>query len=483
MKRVLLALLALLLLLVGGLVVRTLRFGSRQVAAEPAEPFSVDATGAAGRLAEALRHRTVAASDGTGAEDAAFQALHAQLVAQFPLVHAQLGHETVGAHSHLYTWKGTEPGLQPVLLMGHLDVVPAEAEATWSHPPFGGAVVADGYVYGRGALDDKGSVLAILEAVEGLLAQGHRPRRTVLLAFGADEEVGGRDGAALVAKLLRERGVRLESVLDEGGPIGVGLVPGVDAPVALVGVAEKGSARVELVVRSAGGHASMPPPQTAAGILARAVVRLEEHPFEPGLRGGTLSLFEHVGPEMGFGKRLLFANTWLFAPLIERQMAQAPSTNASIRTTFAATMLEGSPKPNVLPSQARAVLNVRPLPGDSLEDVRAHVRDVVDDARVELLAEGDEASPVSRLDTEGWRQLQRSIRQVFPDVLVAPFLTVAATDSRHFHPLSDSVYRFMPVRMTREDLARMHGRDERLSVAGHAAAIRFYAQYLRNTTR
>ncbi|NNB90116.1 M20 family peptidase [Corallococcus exiguus] len=482
MKRVLLVLLVLVLLLGGVLVVRTLGFGSRQVTAEPAEPFTVDAAAAASRLAEALRHRTIASSDGMSAEHAAFQALHDGFVARFPRVHAELAHEAVGTHAHLYTWKGSEPDLRPVLLMGHLDVVPAEAEATWSHPPFGG-VVANGYVYGRGTLDDKGSVLAILEAVEGLLAEGYRPRRTVMLAFGADEEVGGHDGAARVAALLRERGVGLESVLDEGGPIGVGLVPGVAAPVALVGVAEKGSARVELVVRSAGGHASMPPPQTAANTLARALVRLEENPFKPELRGGTRALFEYVGPEMNFGMRLLFANTWLFAPVIERQMSAAPSTNASIRTTFAATMLEGSPKPNVLPSKARAVLNVRLLPGDSLEDVRTHMRKVVDDERVELTAEGDEASPVSRLDTEGWGQLQRSIRQVFPDVLVAPFLTVAATDARYFHPLSDSVYRFVPVRMNREDLTRMHGRDERLSVEEHAAAIRFYAQYLRNSTR
>ncbi|RKH49559.1 M20 family peptidase [Corallococcus interemptor] len=482
MKRVLLVLLTCVLVLTGVLVVRTLRFSSRQVAAEPADPFPVDAAAAADRLAQALRHRTVAGSGGMAADDAAFRAMHAGFVKAFPRVHGQLTHEPVGAHAHLYTWPGSEPGLAPVLLMGHLDVVPAEAEATWSHPPFGG-VVAEGFVHGRGALDDKGSVLAILEAVEGLLAEGYRPRRTVMLAFGADEEVGGHDGAARVATLLRERGVRLESVLDEGGPIGVGLVPGVAAPVALVGVAEKGSARVELVVRSAGGHASMPPRQTAANTLAQALVRLEEHPFPAELRGGTRALFEYVGPEMGFGMRLLFANTWLFAPIIERQMAAAPSTNASIRTTFAATMLEGSPKPNVMPSRARAVLNVRLLPGDSLEDVRVHVRDVVDDERVELVAEGDEASPVSSLDTEGWRQLQRSIRQVYPDVLVAPFLTVAATDARYFHPLSDSVYRFVPVRLTREDLTRMHGRDERLSVEEHAAAIRFYAQYLRNTTR
>jgi carboxypeptidase PM20D1 len=397
-------------------------------------------------------------------------------------VHAQLAHGAIGAHSHLYTWKGTDSSLRPVLLMGHLDVVPAEAEASWAHPPFGG-VVAEGHVFGRGALDDKGNVLDILEATEGLLAQGHRPRRTVLLAFGADEEVGGQDGAARVAALLAARGVRLESVLDEGGPIGVGLVPGVAAPVALVGVAEKGSASVELVVQSAGGHASMPPRHTAAGILARAIVRLEEHPFDAELRGGTQALFEHVGPEMSFGMRLLFANRWLFAPLLTRQLASAPSTDASIRTTTAATMLEGSPKPNVLPARARAVLNVRTLPGDSLEAVRAHVRAVVDDARVEVRVEGDEASPVSRVDTEAWTQLQRSIRQVFPDTLVAPFLTVAATDARHFHRVSDSVYRFMPLRMTREDLGRIHGRDERLSVEGYAAAIRFYAQYLRNTSR
>ncbi len=482
MKRFLLALSTLVLLLAAVLGVRTLRFTSRQLPAEPAEHFAVDATAAAERLAGALRHRTIAASEGAAADDAAFRALHAELVARFPRVHAQLAHEAIGTHAHLYTWKGSEPALHPVLLMGHLDVVPAEAEGTWAHPPFGGGV-ADGYVHGRGALDDKGSVLAMLEAVEGLLTQGHRPRRTVLLAFGADEEVGGQDGAARVAALLRARNLRLESVLDEGGLIGEGLVPGVAAPVALVGVAEKGSVRVALQVQSAGGHASMPPRQTAAGLLARALVRLEEHPFEAELRGGTRALFEHVGPEMAFGMRLLFANTWLFAPLIERQLAVAPSTDASIRTTLAPTMLEGSPKPNVLPSLARAVVNVRTLPGDSLEDVRAHVREAVDDARVEVHVEGDEASPVSRLDTEAGAQLQRSIRQVFPDALVAPFLTVGATDARHFHGLSDSVYRFMPLRLTREDLARMHGRDERVAVKDYAGAIRFYAQYLRNTTR
>jgi carboxypeptidase PM20D1 len=482
MKRALLALLAVLLLLVAVLCVRALRFTSRQVPPEPAERFSLDATAAAGRLAEALRPRTIAASDGTKAEDAAFRALHAQLVQSFPRVHAQLRHESVGAHAHLYTWEGTEKGLRPALLMGHLDVVPAEAEGTWQHPPFGG-VVAEGHVFGRGALDDKGSVLAILEAVEGLLAQGYQPRRTVLLAFGADEEVGGQDGAARVAALLRQRGVRLESVLDEGGLIGMGLVPGVDSPVALVGVAEKGSSRVELGVQSEGGHASMPPRQTAAGLLARALVRLEQHPFDAGLRGGTRALFEHVGPEMSFGMRLLFANTWLFAPLIERQLAAAPSTDASIRTTTAITMLEGSPKPNVLPSRARAVVDVRTLPGDSLEAVRAHVREVVDDARVEVRVEGAEASPVSRLDTPAWTQLQRSIRQVFPDTVVAPFLSVGATDARYFHGLSDSVYRFIPLRLTREDLARMHGRNERVSLQDYAAAIRFYAQYLRNTSR
>ncbi|MCP3143475.1 M20 family peptidase [Pyxidicoccus xibeiensis] len=485
MKRFLLLFLLGICVLASVVVVRALRFTSRQVAPEAPEAFPVDADAAAARLAGSLRLRTLAASDGVPARDEAFVALHAYLQEHFPRVHTALRREPVGGHSVLYTWPGSEASLRPMMLMGHLDVVPVEpgTEASWTRPPFSGEVV-DGYVWGRGALDDKGSVLGILEAVEGLLAAGYQPRRTVLLAFGADEEVGGK-GAQAMAALLQERGVRLESVLDEGGMMMTGTVPGVAAPVALVGVAEKGFVSAELVVEGEGGHSSMPPRQTAVGVLSRAVMRLEEQPMPAELRGGSRALFEFVGPEMPFGLRLVFANLWLFEPLVLRQLEGQPSTNAAVRTTTAATMFEGSVKDNVLPSRARAVVNFRILPGDTVEDVLAHVRRVVDDPRVKVGTLGfkSEPSPVSRTDSEAWGVLQRSIRQVFPEAVVAPYLMVGATDARHYAGLSDSVYRFMPLRLERADLARLHGKDERVSVAGYANAVRFYAQYLRDATR
>jgi carboxypeptidase PM20D1 len=491
LKRPLAVLAALLLLLASVLLARALTLRPPQGPAEEGlaaapEPLAVDAEAAAGRLAAALRLRTVAASDGVAAEEEAFVALHALLARQYPRVHATLRREAVGWQSALFTWEGTEPGLAPVLLMAHLDVVPVEAgtEGRWTHPPFGG-VVADGHVWGRGALDDKGPALALLEAVEALLAAGERPRRTVLLALGADEEVGGRQGAQRVAELLASRGVRLASVLDEGGSLVSGAVPGVAAPVALVGVAEKGFVSVELAAEARGGHSSMPPRSTAAGVVARAAARLEAQRPAPRLEGATEALFAHVAPQMPLGLRLLFANTWLLRPLLLRQLASQPTTDATVRTTTALTVLEAGQKDNVLPSRARAVVNFRILPGDSVEGVLAHVRETVDDPAVQVRAVGfsSEPSPVSATDTPAWGGLSRAVRQVFPDAVVAPYLVVGATDARHFAGLSDAVYRFAPLRLAREDLARMHGTDERVSVAGHADAVRFYAQYLRNAAR
>jgi len=483
MKRFLLSLLVVVVAVAGVLIAKTVRFTSRQVPPEPPAAFTVDAEAAAARLGGALRLKTLAASEGRPAEDAAFAELHAYIQAQYPRLHQTLKREPVGAHSVLYTWEGTDASLRPAMLLGHLDVVPVEPDtaSSWTHPPYSG-VVADGFVWGRGALDDKGSVFGILESVESLLAAGFQPRRTVLLAFGGDEEVGGHEGAETLAKLLRERGVTLESVLDEGGMIMSGTVPGVASPVALVGVAEKGFASAELIVQGEGGHSSMPPSQTAVGVLSRAISRLEESPMPASLRGGSRALFEFAGPEMGFGMRTLFANLWLFEPLVLRQLTANVTTNAAVRTTTAATMFEGSERDNILPARARAVVNFRILPGDSVEAVLEHVRRVVDDPRVKVSTLGfiSEPSPVSRMDSDAWTQLQRSVRQVFPDVVIAPYLMLAASDSRYFTGLSENVYRFMPLRLGNADLSRLHGKDERVSVQGYADAVRFYAQYVRN---
>jgi carboxypeptidase PM20D1 len=484
MKKLALALLAALVLLLAVILIRTARFGEAQGEVPQAAEYTAPA-GAAGRLAEAIRIRTVSNQDSAQFDTAAFAAFHELLRARFPGAHARLRREVVGGYSLLYTWPGTDPSLPPLLLMGHMDVVPVEpgTEARWARPPFEGEVQG-GFVWGRGAMDDKAAVLGTLEAVEMLLAQGFSPRRTVLLAYGHDEEVGGH-GAERIAALLQGRGVRPWMVVDEGGVIGLGLMPGVERPTALIGIAEKGFVSVEMTAQAEGGHSSMPPPHGSIGRLSAAIQRLEASPMPARLDGAALELFDRVGPQMPFAQRAVFANLWLTRPLVVRTLAGAPSSNAMVRTTTAPTIFQAGTKENVLPSRARAVVNFRILPGDSVAGVVAHVRRVVDDTAVHVRAmEGfsSEPSAVSRTDGEPYRVLERSIRQAAPDAVVAPYLVVGGTDARHYHALSDAVYRFLPVRMTAEDLDRMHGTDERISVRDYEAGIRFYRQLLLNAT-
>jgi carboxypeptidase PM20D1 len=482
MKKLLLATGAALLLLLGVVAARTARFGAPQRAVEPAPLVAVPAA-AAERLAGAIRFPTIAHPDPDSLDAAPFLALHDYLERSFPRVHATLGRERVNGLTLLFSWAGSDPSLRPILLMGHLDVVPVEegTEADWQQPPFGGRIVG-GAVWGRGAIDNKPSVLGTLEAVEMLLAEGFRPARTILLAYGHDEEVGGRRGAAAVAALLRERGVEPEMVLDEGGVVGEGLMPGVVAPTALVGIAEKGYLSVELSTRSEGGHSSMPPSRTAIGVLGGAVARLEGRPLPARLAGATGLLFEHVGPELPLAQRAVFANLWLTRPLVIRILARSPSTDAAVRTTTATTIFEAGTQDNVLASQARAVVNFRVLPGDSVAGVFAHVRRVVNEPGVEIRAldTAAEPSPVSSTTSAAYRTLERSIREVLPDAIVAPYLVLGATDARYFHALSGNVYRFLPVRMTPADLDRLHGTDERIRLADYETAVRFYRQLIRN---
>ncbi|MGH7628748.1 MAG: M20 family peptidase [Gemmatimonadales bacterium] len=464
--------------------IRTARMPSRQVDAPPAHPIAFDTAAAAERLGAAIRVQTVSREDGP-APDSAFGVLHRQLAAAFPRVHATLRRETVGG-SLLFTWTGADSAAPAILLTGHLDVVPVDSgsEGRWTHPPFAGTI-ADGFVWGRGALDDKGSVLAILEAVEALLAEGFSPARTILLAFGHDEEISGRHGAQRLAGLLAERGARVEWVLDEGGTITRGLVPGIDGPVAVVGIGEKGYANVELVATDAGGHSSTPPAHTAIGRLALAVSRLEDDPFPARIAGATGALLEHAGPEMTLPFRIAFANLWLFERPVLAQLTRDRRSAAAVRTTTAVTMVAGGTKANVLPAEARAVVNVRTLPGDSAAAVAARVRRVVSDpaVRVRLLPGTSEPSPVASAESAGYRAVARAIRQVFPGTIVAPYLVIGATDARHYAGLTPTVLRFAPGLETAASPPRAHGTDERVAIGEHARAVGFYAQLIRNSAR
>ena len=477
-----LSLLAAGLLLVAVLLAGAFRLRSQQVPAEPLADVRLDTTAAARRLAQALTFRTISNEDPAEVDTSAFRALHDYLERAFPLAHATLQRETVSELSLLYAWPGRDPSLPPILLASHLDVVPVEAEASWAHGPFAGAI-AEGYVWGRGALDVKSGVTGILEAVEGLLGDGFRPRQTVYLAFGHDEEVGGRRGAAAIVALLKRRDVRLRFVLDEGGAVVRDALPGLEAPLAVVGIAEKGYASLELTVEDEGGHSSQPPPQTAIGVLSAAVARLEAHPFPARLDGPTSALFDHVGPEMAWPWRIVFGNRWLFGPLIERRLSEVPATNASIRTTTAATMIEGGVKNNVLPTSARAVVNFRLLPGEDVEGVVARVRGTIADPRVDvrpLPLSLSEPSPVSSLTSAAYRTLARTVRQVVPEAVVAPYVVIGATDARHYAAVAEDVYRFAALELGAADRSRIHGPDERIGLGDYARMVAFYAQLLRN---
>ncbi|NNU43052.1 M20 family peptidase [Ramlibacter montanisoli] len=483
-KRFLWVLLAALLLLAAAVAVNTLRQGSRQLEVAPAPAIAVDEQGVANKLSAAIRFQTVSSHDDASLNAGEFQKLHAHLRERFPRVHASLQREVVGGLTLLYTWPGSDANAKPIALLAHQDVVPIApgSEAKWQTAPFSGEV-KDGYVWGRGAWDDKANLIAQLEAVEMLLASGFKPRQTVYLVFGADEEVGGLRGAVQVVKLLQERKVRLDFVIDEGLLITEGVMPGLKQPAALVGIAEKGYLSVVLKVPATPGHSSMPPPKgtSAIGMMSAALRRLDDEQLPGTIRGVAREMFETIAPEMGGFQRVALSNLWLFGPLVQSQLEKAASTNAMLRTTTALTIVNAGNKDNVIPGEAQATVNFRLLPGDTTQSVMQHVRGKTGE-RFELIAlpAASEPSPVSPTQSASYQLINRTVRSLFPGTLVAPGLMIAATDSRHFAPVSDHIYRFSPVRARPEDLARFHGTNERIAVANLGELVRFYHQLLRN---
>jgi carboxypeptidase PM20D1 len=465
-------------------LVRTARFASQQPEVAALPPVFVDAPQVAQRLAAGLRFQTVSSQDASLLDADAFRGFQRFLQESYPRVHRVLARESVNEWSLLYTWQGRDPSLQPVLLAAHIDVVPVDAGSAgdWTHPPFEG-VVADGFVWGRGAMDDKASLFCMLEAIEGLLAERFVPERSVLLAFGHDEEVGGGRGAAEIAALLAARGVRLAFAIDEGGMlVEPGTVPGLSRPIAAIGIAEKGSVSIALDSVADGGHSSAPPRNTAVGVVAAAVTALEREPLPARIDGTTALFLDYLGPELGFPLRALVANRWHFGPLLEWALSQTPATDAMLRTTTAATIIEGGVKENVLPIRARAVVNFRIHPSDSIESVVAHVRRVVDDERIALQvglrSPPREPSPVSPVDSEAFSEIARTAREIFPDSVAVPLLVLGGTDARHYVGTTPRLYRFAPFRYGGDALERAHGTDERISVENLISGVRFYRRLL-----
>jgi carboxypeptidase PM20D1 len=486
LRTVALLLVATAIVLAGLLAFNTITNTSRQVAVAPLPPVPVDQDAAARRLAEATRWKTIASADDPDRSADAFRGLHAQIAAGFPAFHAAAKREVIANYSLLYTWEGSDPQAPPVALLAHQDVVPVApgTEGDWAAPPFDG-VIRDGYVWGRGSWDDKGNLFAMLEAAELLAREGFRQRRTVYFAFGHDEEVSGRRGAAAIAALFKARGVRLGYVLDEGLLITDGIIKGATRPVALIGIAEKGYATLELSAVATPGHSSLPPRETAIGRLSAAIARLESRPFPASIRGVMRQTLEAAAPEMDLVNRVVLSNLWLLEPLVRAQLEKAPQTAAAIRTTTAPTIFQAGDTENVLPGRAQAIVNFRLLPGETEASVIARVKSVIADDRITVTPRpgNTDPTPVTATDSAHYRMLDRTIREVFPDVAVAPGLMVAATDSRNYLGVTDTVFRFSPVRATAADLARFHGTNERLSIANYADMIRFYRRLLQATAQ
>ncbi|MDP2623702.1 MAG: M20/M25/M40 family metallo-hydrolase [Actinomycetota bacterium] len=426
-------------------------------------------------LSRAIRIPTV--SSDTGYDAAVFDEFHGFLAREYPLVHTRLEREVIEGHSLLYRWPGTDPDAAPFLLMAHQDVVPVEpgTEDGWDQGPFAGAIDGD-HLWGRGALDDKGPLIALLQAVEALLGEDFAPVPTIYLFLGHDEESGGR-GAVAAADLLGARGVRFSFVLDEGGAVAEDLLPGVTAPLALVGIGEKASLDVEIAARGEGGHSSAPPRHTAIGRVAAAIKQIEDHPM-PARIDVQRPFLRALASVMRGPRATLLRNPDRFRPVVERRLSASPMTSALIRTTAAVTMISGGVKSNVLPQEARAVVNFRILPGDTVAGVLDHVLSTVgDEVRVTSRGFGGVAAdppPLSSTVSAGFAAVAATIDEVFPGVALAPWILLGATDSRFFRPIADDVYRFAPFTVTPDDMSRVHGTAERVRISDAAGAVAFY---------
>ncbi|MCM0620360.1 M20/M25/M40 family metallo-hydrolase [Nocardioides bruguierae] len=448
--------------------------------AAPSTPgvHETDEPAALAALRALVRVPTVSRRPPDRIEDGVLARLHAVLAEHFPLLHAAA--EVIGLDDGalLLHWRGRSAA-RPVVLMAHLDVVPPGEH--WTRDPFGAELLGgpqDGTVYGRGVLDDKGSVAAICSAVEELLAAGHEPAQDVWLSFGSNEEVSGTAAAAAVVE-LRRRGVEPWMVLDEGGAVAGGTFPGVDVPVAVIGVAEKGTTSLRLVASGGGGHASTPSRGGATARLAKAVLALERHPLPARLGDVTVETFRRLAPHARQPVGALMARAGSARPAVARALAALGGEPAAlVRTTMVTTTLSGSPALNVVASEATAGVNARIAPGESVADVVAHVRSVVGKGIDVEVVESGEPSPLSPWEDEAFALLERGVAEVFPDAVTTPYVVLAATDGRFLAEICPRVYRFAPFRMSKAQRATIHGPDEHLHVPDLLDGVRFYRRLL-----
>ncbi len=487
LKKLFFILISLALLVFVAIAAKTFFTPSKQLQVPALTPVAVDTNAAAQRLSAAVRFATISSGTDPEASADAFKGLHQHLQNSFPKVHATLKREPIGNYGLLYTWQGREPAAKPIAIFAHQDVVPVApgTEPDWKQAPFSG-VIAEGFVWGRGAWDNKGNLMSQLEAIEMLIAKGFTPRQTVYVFLGHDEEIGGLRGAKVLAERWKQQGVKLDFVLDEGTLIVEGILKGLEKPAALVGMAEKGYLTVLLTATATPGHSSMPPPtpkQSAIAMMSAALARLDDRQFPVEIRGLAEDMFNTLAPEMTLVNRVVLSNLWLTKPIVESQLSKSASTAAMLRTTTALTQINAGVRDNVLPGKVDASVNYRILPGETTDQVVKHTLAAFGDGAPIKAAKKEgfsEPSKISRTDAPGYAAIARTIRSLHPNMVVSPSLMLGGTDARHFDEVADNVYRFSPVRAGPDDLPRFHGTNERISLTNYTEMIQFYFEFLNN---
>ncbi len=434
-------------------------------------------------LSESVQFQTISGPGGSvGMHKADFTSLLNFLDEKFPLIRKNLTKNIIDTFSLLYTWKGQNPKLEPILLIAHMDVVPIDSsgEKKWTEPPFSGKI-KDGYIWGRGSMDDKVSVMGIMEAIETLLKNGYKPQRDIYVAFGHDEEINGT-GAAAISSILKSRGLHFQYILDEGGGIIDGAIPYVNQPVAFIGIAEKGYLTLHLNVKGVGGTSSVPMDEGAVGILGKAIYRLQDQPFPTRLTTPVRQMFRELGKYMPGINGFIATNPGLFAGIIKKEMSANPISNSLVQTTIAPTMMTSGVQENMMPTTATMTVNFRILPGETVISVVARVKRIIHDKRIAInVVEEWNPSKIALIKSKGYKVLKHSIEDVFPKTGVAPTLNVSISDSRNYSKLSNTILHFAPIIMKQGDADRIHGVNERLSVSNYKNSIVFYYHLIVNT--
>ena len=476
---ILLALAALLICGIAVMLIRALRFKPQVVEEEEIEPIFVNSEKATHDLAEMIKCRTISERDRSLEDEAEFDKFKALLPELFPTVFKKCTQEYPTDRSILLHWKGRKSE-NPTVLMSHFDVV-SVVEEDWEKPAFEG-IIENGVLWGRGTLDTKGTLNGALQAAEALMNEGFVPENDIYFAFSGNEEING-GGSPAIVDLFEERGITPGLVVDEGGAVVENVFPGVKQPAALIGVCEKGMLNVQYTVKGGGGHSSSPAPHTPVGRLSKACFKLENHPFKFRMSPAALAMFDTMGRHSTFLYRLIFANVDIFAPILDiYTRLTGGEFNATVRTTTAFTMMEGSKGVNVIPPVAKMMSNHRLAPGDTQEMILAEIKKVCEDEHVKVeRLEGNDPSRISVMKGEAYERVRDVVHKTWPEAIVSPYPMVACSDSRHWGRISDKVYRFSAMALSKEERGTIHGNNERIPLATIAKTVEFYVRLIKKS--